>query len=394
MFTPFVISEFKTGLFSYLQPWISPRDSFSEAENVYVNRGCLFSREGLELIGRRFSVQMVQTTGQSHAMTLPKIFPNSIEVESSSFKYRQNDQGGFDRVSGTENVSIGFNQANNTLSMSFPSSGFRDIAVSYNEIGGPIRAIIPFGDQQGIGYGHILVDDKGMCLFLNGERVPRVPVDQAGFFFKAKQRTFNFSIPWEFHPNSLAFTFLVNGTTTVIKYNNGVQPQGPVQSISYTPWSRLVTGSLGVDPTEGDSVRISLIPNIVFNGQGGLVSWDSSRNFIVISNGLDPILFFNICNKTISRPFLPITESALWSGTNQIQSAKFVKFFKNRLLLLDTRIVNAGDQNGRWKQSVRWSAPFLDQKSFYSHWNFVADRNYGGEYSPDTNAIILGCGGR
>lgn len=392
VFSPFLITEFKTGLFSYLQPWISPRDSFSQSENVYINRGCVFSREGLELIGRRFTSQVAKSNGLQHTLTLPKIFKHTIEVEGNHFKYKQDSSGVFKKVSGSENVGITFSSSSNTLTLTFQTQGDRDFVVSYSSIGPPLRAIIPFADQESQGYGHILADDEGICVFFNGQRLPRVSVDQLAFLFKAKQRSFSFHIPWEFDPQSLKVTFSIGGNVLVFPYNNGFKPQGDVQTLTYNQGTRVVSGTLSKDPKDGDLARVSLFPLKVLKGAGGLISWDSSRNFIVISNGSDRILLFNIADKTLSRPFFPITEEALWKGQNQIKSAKFVKFFKNRLLLLDTEIENAGGQNGRWKQSVRWSTPFLDQNSLYSHWNFVSDKNYGGEYSPDTNATVVGCG--
>lgn len=392
MFAPFLISEFKTGLFSYLQPWMSPRDSFSESENVYVNRGCVFSREGLELLNRRYTAIYVDTVSQTYSMTLPDIAPNTIEIDGGAYKYSQKSDGTFQRVSGTETLTIGFNPHTKVLAITFSSSVSRQFFVSFCEIGKPIRAIIPFADQESQGYGHILVDDDGLCVFFNGQRAPNTRVDQLGAMFKDKQTTFSFTIPWEFHANTLKATFAIHGNKTEIAYNNGFAPKGDVSAITYNTVTKVVSGTLAKGAKPGDHVRFSLLPTSTLKGAGGLVSWDASRNYVAISNRVDRILFFNIANRTLSRPFMPIVEEALWRGENQIRRAGVVKFYKNRLLLLDTEIENAAGQNGRWQQSVRWSAPFLQQGSIYSHWNFVADRNYGGEYSPDTNAIAIGCG--
>lgn len=326
------------------------------------------------------------------SISIPAMIGYSIEVEGDDFKYRQQSDGTFRKLSGATNLTLTYTQQTRILTIQFPSAVSRQFFVSYNASGKPLRAIIPFADQESQGYGHILVDDDGMCLFFNGQRAVRLGVDQLGALFKAKQRNFSFTVPWDFHLDSLKLIFTIAGNRTEITYNNGFSPQGDVQTISYNPVTKVISGTFNKDPRDNDGVRFTLFPRSIFQGNGRLVSWDSSRNFVAISNGVDRVLFFNIGNRTISRPFLPITEEALWKAENQIRRASYVKFFKNRLLLLDTEIENAGGQNGRWQQSVRWSTPFLDQNSLYSHWNFVSDRNYGGEYSPDTNAVVVGCG--
>lgn len=392
MYTPFVISEFKTGLFRYLEPWISPRDSFSESRNVYVNRGRVLSREGLELLGQRFYSNRVTSTALAHTSTLQGAINGTVEIEGPTFSYRENADGTFRKVSGTESLNITYNRTTKTLQITFPTAASRTFFISYQAYGTPIRAIIPFADQDSQSYGHILVDDRGLCVYLNGRRVPGIYVDQLGALLKGKQRNFTFTIPWDFDVSSLSVTFKIAGNTSTIAYNNGFKPSGDVASLTYNPTLKSITGTLSKDPQEGDWVRFSLYPNSVMRGSGNLVSWDTSRNYIAIANGVERVLFFDIGKHTLSKPFMPITEEALWKSENQIAKAQKVKFYKNRLILLDVEIENAGGQNGRWKQSVRWSTPFLDQSGIFSHWNFVADKPYGGEYSPDTNSTVIGCG--
>lgn len=392
MYSPFVISEFKTGLFTYLEPWISPRDSFSDAKNVYVNRGVVFSREGLDALSHRFYSIRATSSTNSLQVTLPTHIPNSVEIYSRNFLYVQNPDGSFSPSIGNETLTITLD-ASNLLSITFPSQANRELFISYTALGSPIRAIIPFSDQDSDTYGHLLVDDVGLCLYSNGFRRPNLSVDQLAFLFQPNVTNFSFKIPWDYDLSSLALSFYVAGKETILPYNNGFTPDGPVQSIAFNETTQIVSGTLSSLPAANDSIRFSLFPTKIFaHNPKQLASWDSSRNIIVISNGVDRLLFFDIASQTLSKPFLPITESALFSGINQIASAKQVKFYKNRLLLLNIEIENADTQNGRWKQSIRWSAPFLDQKTIFSYWNFVSDKSYGGEYSPDTQSQAISCG--
>jgi len=48
---PFLISEFKSGINTYLQPWIRPADAFQPLENAYIYRGVVNKRAGYVQFG-------------------------------------------------------------------------------------------------------------------------------------------------------------------------------------------------------------------------------------------------------------------------------------------------------------------------------------------------------
>jgi hypothetical protein len=54
-YQPFLISEFKTGLYNYLQPWIRPQDAFEPLVNAYVYRGVLQKRNGSTVFGNQLA---------------------------------------------------------------------------------------------------------------------------------------------------------------------------------------------------------------------------------------------------------------------------------------------------------------------------------------------------
>ena len=54
-FQPFPITSLKTGLFNYLQPWISPEDAFFPMENAQVYRGQLVKRNGYIQLGNQLA---------------------------------------------------------------------------------------------------------------------------------------------------------------------------------------------------------------------------------------------------------------------------------------------------------------------------------------------------
>lgn len=50
-YQPYLISEFKTGINTYLQPWKRPADAFEPLVNAYVNRGTINKRAGYSQFG-------------------------------------------------------------------------------------------------------------------------------------------------------------------------------------------------------------------------------------------------------------------------------------------------------------------------------------------------------
>jgi hypothetical protein len=51
-YKPFLISEFKTGINTYLQPWIRPAEAFSPLTNAYIYRGTVNKRNGYTQFGK------------------------------------------------------------------------------------------------------------------------------------------------------------------------------------------------------------------------------------------------------------------------------------------------------------------------------------------------------
>lgn len=54
-YQPFLISEFKTGLYDYLQPWIRPQDAFEPLEDAYIYRSVLQKRNGSTILGNQLA---------------------------------------------------------------------------------------------------------------------------------------------------------------------------------------------------------------------------------------------------------------------------------------------------------------------------------------------------
>jgi hypothetical protein len=52
-YQPYPITEFKTGINTYLEPWMRPADAFEPLQNAYVYRGSIYKRAGSSVFGNQ-----------------------------------------------------------------------------------------------------------------------------------------------------------------------------------------------------------------------------------------------------------------------------------------------------------------------------------------------------
>lgn len=77
---PFLISEFKTGINTYLEPWIRPQDAFEPLVNAYVYRGTVNKRAGYSQYGNTLSTEKLVITGISMAASAVVTAVNNFTV--------------------------------------------------------------------------------------------------------------------------------------------------------------------------------------------------------------------------------------------------------------------------------------------------------------------------
>ncbi len=91
---PFLISEFKTGINTYLQPWIRPIDAFQPLENAYIYRGTVNKRAGYSQFGNQLPDHnpvmgimryIDETTGQIFLIVASTVNLYSYDVGTNSF---------------------------------------------------------------------------------------------------------------------------------------------------------------------------------------------------------------------------------------------------------------------------------------------------------------------
>jgi hypothetical protein len=118
-YQPFFISEFKSGLYNYTQPYLRAPDAFQPLVNAYVNRGVLQKRAGSTLFGNRLEDQkpvmgiMVYENQETGV--------NDLVVASTQYLYKftaglNPDQGTFAKVNAVAKSPFWTGTATGTIS--------------------------------------------------------------------------------------------------------------------------------------------------------------------------------------------------------------------------------------------------------------------------------------
>lgn len=388
--TPFVISAFKTGLFSYYNPWIAPQDSVSSANNIVISNGIIRSRNGLQFNQDNYSYRITILDNTTITYSLPAVKVNSLEILFEESIFKQNKDGEFYRFSGIDDLEISI--TNNVITFVADIRYLhKPIFITFTPLLNlPIRGLVSFGDPNTDDTGLLTFTDKGLTLFIRGERQKPLKVKQLLFNINPQYDLYEWSMPIPFYRANFTVTIQLGDKTLTFTYKNGFSPSDFIQKLFFNNQNNLVV-NLSNPAKKTGKVFVEFYAGYdIFSGRGEHIRYSTSKNLIAFCNTINRIGFFNIETLTLTFPDITITKDATTKPTNQIKTANHLKFFNNRLLLCSPTIINAENQNGTWFQSVRWSAPYLQDSDEYSFWNFTADTpGYGGEFSPDTNEEII-----
>ena len=390
---PFLISESKTGLFNYLEPWISPLDAFSQLINAYVYRAKIFKRNGYTFFGR-MSYQdtiAVGNGGKTYSGTLitHPIVAGSFTPTDGIETFTDNGLGvltGSLTGSGTINYTTGAWTLTffNNVSAGPPPVAILGIYSPNVTPAKPIMGLKLWSDETNGQKTMVSFDTRRMSYFDTTSQMykPVASVSQ---------------VIWV-GDNSTTMITLNTGWTAVSPYTNVLAPF----SISITDGTDTIidNGSGGLSTAgnfaAGGTVSYStgvIVLNftaatLTATLTGGYFSGDGTNFFnainwlgnLFITNNVDPITLYN--GSTLSRPYFSITQANQIAGINNIQTCLDVDVYKNRLLVQRPTVINAGGQNGIGGQSIRYSA-------LQNPTNLVADvTGNGGELSAPTDDFM------
>lgn len=296
-YQPFLISEFKTGLFQYLSPWIRPNDAFEPLENAFIYRGALNKRDGMTVLG---------------------VVPDSSNTIMGLKQWTDESSGDTELVALTTRRASLYN--NSTSSFVVISGVSQQIYSVVNSTTAPVILSTPVitgwpavpPSAYGLASSSVIITDGTSTIHDTGN----------GFFASGAPGNF----------------IVGSSYGTIIDYSSGVitlQYSAPVLTTSSIAIT--MTASLAGDYFTGD---ISNFFNST-NWQGDL--W--------LTNNKDRITVFN--GTTLARPSFPITQSHALIYTNDITTCLDLDVYKNRLLVQKPKLVGSSTAD---QQSIRWSA--------------------------------------
>lgn len=401
-YQPFLISEFKTGLFNYLEPWIRPIDAFDPLENAYIYRGTLNKRAGYTIFGRmayRDSgvVLAVGNGGSIYSGTLAT-FPirvGSMEVVTTT-------SGGIERFTddgmGVLTGSLGstgtINYINGNWTLNFTPrtvAGAVDILGSYtyvptllpSPITRPIMGLKQWVDEATSGRKLLAFDTRRAAVYNDSSQQfdPLYEISQQLWQGDAATTTISIATGW---PNLVPYSVsITDGTSTITDDGAGnLSSSGNFAAGGMVDYA---TGVIDLVFTVAPATTVSIISTFEVAGDyftGNNSNFFNATNwlgYLYIVNNIDRITRYN--GSTLDRPPFPITQAHRITFTNDILTCLDIDVYKNRLLV-QKPVVASPNSAPSDNQSIRYSA-------IQNPTNLVADvAGNGGEISAPTDDFI------
>lgn len=418
-YQPFVISEFKTGLFNYQEPWIRSSDAFEPLTNANVYRGSLTKRNGMNVLGRMAyrdnGIQIAVGNGTNDYNNILATFPiraGSLYITNGVETFTDNGLGVLTGSAGGTGTIV---YATGVWTIHFFAAVLALVVIraSYTYI--PTQTTTPAPLSYPIMGLKTWVSDINQTQKLVAMDTKRASVYNAA------------STPPAFDPlSSISQTIWIDDNTTVgpLTINTGWTNLAPYSvRITYNDTAPVtiadngVTGFTGIAApfAAGTSVvyatgviTLTLVapgvvprPNlksytITFDLQGNYFTGTNSNFFnainwidpdytlstaisgtLYMTNNIDRITCFN--GTTLSRPPFAITQARKLLFENDITTCLDIDAYKNRLLVQRPTLVGSSNPLA---QSIRYSS--INQPT-----NLVADvMGQGGEISAPTDEFI------
>jgi hypothetical protein len=401
-FQPFLISEFKTGYFNYLEPWVRPTEAFDPQSNAFVYRGSLEKRQGSIIFGiidyrdNNIALGDGSTATFSGTLKVHPIVPGSFVITDGVEIISDNGDGtmtGNLGGSGTINYVTGAW----TATFNTPPLLNADISGAYNpNVARPIMGIKQWTSEVDGTHKLVVMDTRRASVYNNSTN-SFMPLDSVSQILWASVNSnstssITISTGWVAvspYTQSLApFSITVtDGTSTVTDNGSGtLSSSGNISggTVDYA------TGIVTVTFTSPNTANIIMTASLVgdyftgtnsdfFNATNWMAPAYSATNpgFLYMTNNADRITTFDGTN--LARPPFSITQAHYISFTNDIAYALDVDVYKNRFLVQRPFVVGNANVSA---QSIRWSA-------INSPTNLIADvTGNGGELSAPTDDFM------
>jgi hypothetical protein len=402
-YQPFPITEQKTGLNNFLQPWIRPIDAFDPLENGYIYRGVLQRREGYTFLGTlpastgRLSYRDYLATGgggkvYSGTLSTVPILAGSFNPTDGIESFTDDGLGvltGSAGGTGTINYTTGAWTLNFNANVVAPTN----IYVTYIPLLSPARPImglLQYTNETTDLISLVALDTRRAALFNNITQVFTPISTMSQTLWIDDGVTASITLATNFAAVAPYTQALVPNTVTVSYAGNTMTDNGaggfPGAGVMLN--TSTVNYATGVIVLNLSANSLGRVFTVTANLQGDYFTGNYSNFFnstnwlsnLYMVNNKDPITTFDGANLG-RRPF-SITLANYTAFINNIGTCLDVDVYKNRFLAIRPTIINATGQNGLAAQSIRWSQLNVPN-------NMAADASgNGGELSAPTDDFI------
>ncbi len=398
-YEPFLISEFKTGLYNYLQPWIRTLDAFEPLENAYIYRGILQRRQGYIPLGvnGRLSYRDYLTTGNGGTAYSGSLV--TFPILARSFAPTDGVESFIDNGDGTLTGSAGGTGTINyttgawTLNFNAAVGATVNIYAKYTPLVAsplPIMGLKQYTNENTDVITLIALDTRRASVFNDTTQMFDPLSSMTQTLWIDDGTTASISIFTGFSAVAPYTQALVPNSVTISYPGNSMTDDGaggfPGAGVMLnTSTVDYATGVIVLNLSANSAGRVFTITSQLQGGYftGNYSNFFNSTNWLgdlYLTNNKDPITVYNGTN--LSRPPFAITEANRTAFINNIGFCLDVDVYKNRFIVQRPSIINAGGQNGLAAQSFRWSALNVPT-------NLVADvAGNGGELSAPTDDFI------
>jgi hypothetical protein len=398
-YQPFLISEYKTGMFNYLEPWIRSNEAFDPMYNAYVYRGTLNKRNGMDVFGqmsyRDNGIKIatgdgVNTNYNGTLATFP-IRAGSLFITDGVETFTDNGNGTLTGSAGGTGTIV---YATGVWTISFNAvvgAGiFIRASYTYTAPQRPIMGLKTWTSDTSQIQELVAMDTRRASVYNNTTDVfdPLSSISQVLWIGDASTTHIVINTGWT---NIAPYSVLLSDGTSTIP-DDGIGGFTVAGNFA-APAINYATGDITIDIT----LAVNLANySVTFDLQGDYFS-GTNANFFNAINWVDPaytlaanitgtlymtnnVDFITCFNGTdLSRPPFPITQANKLSFTNDITTCLDIDVYKNRLLIQRPTLVGSAYPAS---QSIRYSS--INQPN-----NLVADvTGQGGEISAPTDEFI------
>lgn len=374
-FKPFLISKLKTGLFQYLQPWVSPEESFVQLQDANVFRGTLQRRNGCSFFGslQYKDIIGVGDGGKNYSGTLvlkPIVagtFTPSDGIESFTddgldvLTGNMGGSGTIDYTTGAWTLTFGSPVAARTLIYWIYTPNV-DTDINYRPIMGlpdwtneatDIITNLAIDTRRAAVYNiasgkYVFLDTVSQTLLVStGTATPIAVSSNTGWAAVSPYTT-------GLQPFSISIT---DGVSTIVDDGAGnLSASGDFAAGGTVNYS---TGLISFTYNNTAIKTITLSATLTgdyfsgdFTNFFNFVNWEQ---LLFLTNNKDPITTFDGTKLSRQAFFFDATSKGV--GTNNIASCLDVNVYENRLLVIFPTIVlsTPSSNNGFFPQRVIWS---------------------------------------